>query len=63
MAKKIPTNYAPGNRFTTAYKKDLKIIAHAANYFMLRYNGCNPFVKSVKEFPAFLSYCGAKQIK
>lgn len=63
MAKAIPTKYKPGNRFTTCFKKDLKIIAHAANYFMLRYNGCNPFVKSVKEFTEFLSYCNAKQIK
>lgn len=57
--------YKRGNRWLTSMAgKELKVMAVADNYVMVRYlNSGTPFTKHVKQLPAFLRSVGAKQIK
>jgi len=65
MSEKIKHPYKRGNRWATSMAgKDLKVMAVADNYLMVRYVDCGkPFTQHVKQFPRFLQGIGAKQIK
>lgn len=61
MSRLLPTPYKKGQRFTTTVAGiDLKILAKAENYLMLKYVGKTPpFCIFVKNMPGFLFKIGA----
>lgn len=62
---KITQQYKRGNRWQTKMSGvELKVMAVADNYLMVRYLNCaKPFIKYVKEFPHFLNSIGATQVR
>lgn len=51
------------NRWISFMGNELRIMGEIDGYYMLRYKGSTPFIKSVKEFPEFLKFIAAKKIK